>query len=200
MQKPVVCLDLEGVLVPEIWIAVSRKTRIQELSLTTRDLPDYDELMRRRISILRRHHIKLKDIQRVIVSMRPLPGAKTFLDKLRAEHQVLILSDTFYEFAMPLMKKLGHPTLFCNFLETDSKGYVSGYRLRQINGKEKAVLAIQNIGFKVSAAGDSYNDVTMLQRAERAVFFNPPDKILKEYPKLKAARNYRDLFKALTAC
>ncbi len=193
----VICLDLEGVLVPEIWIEVSRKTRIKELSLTTRDIPDYDALMRRRIQILRRHHIRLAGIQKVISSMSPLPGAKSFLDNLRSRRQVIILSDTFYEFAMPLMKKLGHPTLFCNWLEIDKAGYITGYCLRQKNGKEKAVRALRAIGFKVNAAGDSYNDVTMLKAADRAVFFNPPAKILKEFPRFRAVRKYADLATAL---
>lgn len=194
----VVCLDLEGVLVPEIWIEVSKKTGIRELSLTTRDIPDYDVLMRRRIKILRRHHIRLKDIQRVISTMKPLPGAAAFLARLRATHQVVILSDTFYEFAMPLIKKLGYPAIFCNELQSDRAGFVSGYCLRQKNGKQKAVKALQSIGFEVFAAGDSYNDITMLQAADRAVFFNPPDKILKECPRIKAVRRYGELLKFLT--
>ncbi len=193
----VVCLDLEGVLVPEIWIEVSRKTKIKELSLTTRDIPDYDVLMRRRIDILRRHHIQLKHIQRVIAAMSPLPGAKPFLDKLRSRGQVIILSDTFYEFAMPLMKKLGYPALFCNQLIVGSDGYISGYTLRQKNGKEKAVKALQQINFSVHAAGDSYNDITMLKAAEKGVLFNPPDRIVKEFPRLKVTRRYRDLLAAL---
>ena len=193
----VVCLDLEGVLVPEIWIEVSRKTGIKDLSLTTRDIPDYDVLMRRRIEILRRHRVRLKDIQRVISSMSPLPGAKSFLSQLRRQRQVVILSDTFYEFAMPLMKKLGYPTLFCNRLEVDSRGFIAGYDLRQKNGKEKAVKALQSIGFRVHAAGDSYNDLTMLKASDRAVFFNPPDKIRKEFPKFKTVRQYADLMTAL---
>ena len=193
----VVCLDLEGVLVPEIWIEVSRKTKIKELSLTTRDIPDYDVLMRRRIDILRRHHIQLKHIQRVIAAMSPLPGAKPFLDKLRSRGQVIILSETFYEFAMPLMKKLGYPALFCNQLIVGSDGYISGYTLRQKNGKEKAVKALQQINFSVHAAGDSYNDITMLKAAEKGVLFNPPDRIVKEFPRLKVTRRYRDLLAAL---
>lgn len=193
----IVCLDLEGVLVPEIWIEVSKRTKVAELSLTTRDIPDYDVLMRRRITILKREGIRLRDIQKVIGTMSPLPGAKAFLDKLRAERQVIILSDTFYEFAGPLMAKLGHPTLFCNFLDTDKRGFVSGYRLRQKNGKEKAVRALRSIGFKIAAAGDSYNDVTMLQAADRGVFFNPPAKIVKEFPKIKVTRRYPELLAAL---
>ncbi len=193
----VVCLDLEGVLVPEIWIEVARKTGIEELSLTTRDMPDYDALMRRRIAILRREGIRLRDIQKVISSMSPLNGARQFLNDLRSQRQVIILSDTFYEFAEPLMRKLGEPTLFCNWLIVDRMGFVDGYRLRQKNGKRKAVEAFQGIGFKVAAAGDSYNDVTMLQAADLGIFFNPPAKITKEFPKIKITRRYDQLLSAL---
>lgn len=193
----IICLDMEGVLVPEIWIAVAKKTRIADLRLTTRDIPDYDALMKRRIGILKKHGIKLRDIQKVIGTMKPLPGAKAFLDKLRAQDQVIILSDTFYEFAMPLMAKLGYPTLFCNGLSTDKKGFISNYHLRQKNGKEKAVRRLAEAGFKTVAAGDSYNDVTMLKAAGKGVFFNPPAKIAKQFPKFKITRNYRDLSKAL---
>ncbi len=193
-----ICLDMEGVLVPEIWINVAKKTKIKELRLTTRDIPNYDILMKRRLKILRAEGIKLKDIQKVIGAMGPLPGAKQFLDKLRTREQVLILSDTFYEFAMPLMKKLGYPTLFCNWLSVNSKGFISGYRLRQKNGKEKAVRALKSAGFKVFAAGDSYNDITMLKAADRGILFNPPANIKKEFPKFHVAKNYNDLFRLLT--
>ncbi len=195
----IICLDLEGVLVPEIWIKVSEKTKIKELRLTTRDIPDYDVLMKRRIQILKENKIKLADIQKVISTIKPLPGAKKFLDGLRARRQVIILSDTFYEFAAPLMKQLGLPTLFCNFLSVDAKGFISGYRLRQQNGKEKAVKALQSIGFKVAAAGDSYNDLTMLGAAERGVLFNPPVTILKDYPQFNAVRSYKELERELFA-
>ena len=193
----VCCLDLEGVLVPEIWIQVSEKTKIKELRLTTRDVPDYDILMKRRLKILREHKIKLRDIQKVISNIQPLPGAKAFLDKLRSKRQAVILSDTYYEFAAPLMKKLGFPVLFCNWLETDSRGTISNYCLRQKNGKEKAVRALKNIGFKVIAAGDSYNDVAMLKAADKGVLFNPPANIRKEFPQFKVAKNYKELSKAL---
>ena len=191
------CLDLEGVLVPEIWIEVSEKTKIKELRLTTRDIPDYDVLMKRRLKILRAHGIKLKDIQKVISTIQPLPGAKAFLDELRSKNQVIILSDTYYEFAMPLMKKLGAPSLFCNRLEKDKAGFISNYRLRQKNGKEKAVRGLKKIGFRVHAAGDSYNDITMLKAADKGVLFNPPANIVKEFPKIKVTRNYKELLKAL---
>ena len=193
----IICLDLEGVLVPEIWIQVSEKTRIKELRLTTRDIPDYDALMRRRLKILRDHKIKLRDIQKVISGNQPLPGAKPFLDKLRSERQVVILSDTYYEFATPLMKKLGFPSLFCNWLETDKSGMISNYRLRQQNGKERAVIGLRGLGFKVAAVGDSYNDITMLKAADRGILFDPPANILKEFPEFPIAKNYKKLLKVL---
>ena len=194
----VCCLDLEGVLVPEIWIKVSEKLKIKELSLTTRDIPDYDALMKRRLEILRQNKIQLRDIQQVISRLQPLPGAKVFLDKLRSERQAIILSDTYYEFAMPLMKKLGLPTLFCNWLETGKDGVISGYCLRQKNGKEKAVLGLKAIGFKVRAVGDSYNDITMLKAADNGVLFNPPANIVKEFPEFLVAKNYKQLLKMLS--
>jgi phosphoserine / homoserine phosphotransferase len=191
------CLDLEGVLVPEIWIEVSKKTRIQDLRFTTRDIPDYDVLMRRRLKILKKEGIRLRDIQSVIARIKPLPGAKSFLVKLRATHQVVILSDTFEEFAKPLMKQLGMPSIFCNSLSTDAKGYISDYKLRQSNGKEKAVRALQGIGYQVHAAGDSYNDLTMLRSADRGVLFNPPPNIRREYPRFKVVNAYGALYRAL---
>ncbi|PIU40080.1 MAG: bifunctional phosphoserine phosphatase/homoserine phosphotransferase ThrH [Candidatus Omnitrophica bacterium CG07_land_8_20_14_0_80_50_8] len=193
----VCCLDLEGVLVPEIWIKVSERTRIKGLSLTTRDLPDYDVLMKRRLEILRERKIKLRDIQKVISTVQPLPGAKSFLDKLRSERPVIILSDTYYEFAMPLMKKLGCPVLFCNWLKTDKGGYISNYCLRQKNGKERAVRGLKRIGFKVHAAGDSYNDVTMLKAADKGVLFNPPANIAREFLQFKVVNDYKGLLAAL---
>ncbi len=191
------CLDLEGVLVPEIWINVAKKTGIKELRLTTRDISDYDVLMRQRLRIIRHENIKLKDIQKVISRLQPLPGAKAFLDELRRTRQVIILSDTFYEFAMPLMEKLGRPTLFCNTLEIDRAGYISDYVLRQDNGKQKAVQALKQLGASVRAAGDSYNDISMLKAADRGILFNAPKNIIKEYPQFKLASNYKALLKAL---
>lgn len=191
------CLDLEGVLVPEIWIRIARKTKIQELKLTTRDIPNYDVLMRQRLKILKEHGIKLRQIQRVIRTIQPLPGAKSFLNRLRKERQVVILSDTYYEFAGPLMEKLGHPTLFCNSLEVDRKGFISGYRLRQKDGKKKAVKSLRKIGLKVAAAGDSYNDITMLKAAHKGVLFKPPAKIARQFPKFRVTRSYPQLLKAL---
>ena len=190
MKTPICCLDLEGVLVPEIWIKVSEKTKIRELRLTTRDIPDYDALMKRRLKILRQHKIRLRDIEHVISKIEPLSGARRFLDKLRAETQVVILSDTYYEFAMPLMKKLGYPSLFCNWLSTDPAGFIANYHLRQPNGKQKAVIGLKRIGFCVHAAGDSYNDIAMLKAADKAVLFNPPPHIVKEFPQFKIAKNY----------
>lgn len=191
------CLDLEGVLFPEIWIAVAKKTGIKELRLTTRDIPDYDVLMKRRIRILKEHGIRLADIQKVIASMRPLPGAKVFLDTLRAKCQVVILSDTFYQFMVPVMKRLGEPTLFCNWLLVDKKGFISGYKLRQVNGKEKAVKALKRIGLTVKAAGDSFNDLAMLKAADEGILFNPPAHIEKEYSHFKVTRSHPALLKAL---
>ena len=191
------CLDLEGVLVPEIWIAVSKKTGIRDLRFTTRDIPDYDVLMQRRLKILKKEGIRLKDIQNVIAGIRPLPGAKAFLENLRAKHQVIILSDTFEEFALPLMKQLGMPTIFCNSLKTDKRGFISGYTLRQKDGKRKAVENLKRSSFTVYAAGDSYNDITMLKSADKGVLFNPPDAIRRQFPKFKITKNYAQLLRAL---
>lgn len=195
----VCCLDLEGVLVPEIWIRVAEKTRIKELRLTTRDISNYDVLMTRRLEILKENNIKLETIQKVIGSIEPLAGAKKFLDNLRSQRQVFILSDTYYEFAMPLMRKLGHPTLLCNWLSVDRNGFIAGYHLRQKSGKEKAVLAIKKIGFQVAAAGDSYNDIAMLKAADEGFLFNPPERIAKEFPEFTVTTDYRELFKELVS-
>jgi phosphoserine/homoserine phosphotransferase len=189
----IVCLDLEGVLVPEIRINVARKTGIEELKLTTRDISDYDELMRRRLKILEENNLLLNDIQEVIRSMDPLTGGKEFFETLRTKTQVIILSDTFTQFARPLMEKLGWPTIFCNTLNVDSRGAIVGYTLRQKDGKRKAAAALRDIGFSVLAAGDSYNDVTMLQEATEGVFFKPPDGIVKEYPNFPVTETYPEL-------
>ncbi|MEW5815274.1 MAG: bifunctional phosphoserine phosphatase/homoserine phosphotransferase ThrH [Spirochaetota bacterium] len=188
----IVCLDLEGVLVPEIWISFSVATGIKELRLTTRDISDYDVLMKRRISILKAHNLKLADIQKVIGAMEPLEGAENFLNVLREKVQVIILSDTYTEFAKPLMKKLGWPTLFCNNLVVDSEGTIIDYKLRQKDGKKHAVEALKSIGFSVIAGGDSYNDVTMLKTADFGLFFKPPENIVKEFPAFPAVYNYHD--------
>lgn len=191
------CLDLEGVLLPEIWIQVAKDFHNDDLKLTTRDIPDYDELMRYRLAILKKNKIRLGDIQTVIARMKPLPGARTFLEGMQEDFQVVILSDTFYEFAMPLIKKLGNPTLFCNWLSVNRSGYIAGYRLRQKDGKRKAVRALKSIGFRVVASGDSYNDLTMLRAADRGVLFNPPAAIEAKYTAYPVARNYANLAKLL---
>ncbi len=187
------CLDLEGVLVPEIWIAFADKTGIKELRLTTRDIPDYDKLMRGRLKILDEHKLKLSDIQAVIRTISPLEGAGEFLNWLRSEFQVIILSDTFYEFAGPLMAQLGYPTLFCNYLESDNTGRIVNYRLRQKDGKTKAVQALKSLDFKAIAAGDSYNDTGMLKAADAGIFFCPPENIIKEFPQFKVTHTYEQL-------
>jgi phosphoserine / homoserine phosphotransferase len=193
----IVALDLEGVLVPEIWIAFAERTGIPELRRTTRDEPDYDELMRFRLDLLRRHGLGLPDIQRVIREMGPEPGAKEFLDGLRARFQVVILSDTYYEFAMPLMARLGMPTLFCHRLETDAGGFVTGYRLRMADQKRASVRALRSIAFKVVAAGDSYNDTAMLSEADAGILFRPPPNVVAEFPQFPVVRDYPGLAAAI---
>ena len=188
-----VCLDLEGVLVPEIWIAFSQRTGITEFSRTTRDEPDYDKLMRYRLGLLRQHGLKLADIQAVIAGMAPMEGAKAFLDDLRARFQVIILSDTFYEFADPLMAQLGRPTLFCHRLETDAEGFVAAYHLRQPNQKFHAVNALKSLNFQVIAAGDSYNDTGMLGAADAGFFIHPPEAIIAQFPQYPVNRSYAEL-------
>ncbi len=189
----IVCLDLEGVLVPEIWIAFSERTGIAELRRTTRDEPDYDKLMRFRLDLLRRNGLKLRDIQQVIAGMGPEPGAKDFLDALRQRYQVVILSDTFYEFAMPLMAQLGMPTLFCHRLETDAAGFVAAYHLRQPDQKRQAVRAFKGLHFRCIAAGDSYNDTAMLGEAHAGILFRPPDNVVREFPQFPVTRDYAAL-------
>ena len=191
------CLDLEGVLIPEIWIAVAEKTGIKKLRLTTRDIPDYDELMRGRLKILDEHNLKLADIQEVIGTLSPLEGAKEFLDWLKSEFQVIILSDTFYQFAGPLMEKLEHPTLFCNELIVNDDGCITNYRLRQPDGKTKAVTALKGLNFKVIAAGDSYNDTGMLKVADAGILFRPPDNVVEEFPQFPVTRTYDEFKKTL---
>lgn len=192
-----VCLDLEGVLVPEIWIAFAERTGIAELRRTTRDEPDYDKLMRYRLDLLRRHGLGLPDIQNVIAGMHPLPGAKDFLDALRRDYQVIILSDTFYEFAMPLMAQLGYPTLFCHRLEVAADGFVADYRLRLPNQKQEAVQRFKELNFKVIAAGDSYNDTAMLLAADAGILFHPPQNVIDEFPQFPVTREYPELRAAI---
>ena len=193
----IVCLDLEGVLVPEIWIEFSKRTGIPELSRTTRDEPDYDKLMRGRLDLLRLHRLGLPDIQKVIAEMGPEVGARDFLDALRRSYQVVILSDTFYEFAMPLMEQLGLPTLFCHRLEVDDAGVVRGYRLRMPDQKRAAVNAFRALNFRVIAAGDSYNDTAMLGAAHAGIFFRPPEGILAQFPQFPVVRDYAALRAAI---
>lgn len=198
MNAPlVVCLDLEGVLVPEVWIAVAEKTGIPALRRTTRDEPDYDKLMRGRLEILGQHGLTLPDIQEVIGTLRPLEGAVEFLDKLRSSTQVIILSDTFYQFAKPLMRQLAWPTLFCHELEVNGHGTVTGYRLRIKDGKKQAVAGLKQIGFRVHASGDSYNDTTMLIEADKGVLFRCPQNVADEFPQFPKTESYDELFRLL---
>jgi phosphoserine / homoserine phosphotransferase len=194
----IACLDLEGVLVPEIWINVAERTGIPELRRTTRDEPDYDKLMRARIDILDRHQLALRDIELVIDAMGPLLGARDFLDWLRDRAQVIILSDTFYQFAAPLMRQLGHPCLFCNNLEVDAAGRITGYRLRLPDGKRRAVEGLRALNFRVVAAGDSYNDTTMLAAADGGILFRPPQNVIDEFPQFPVTRDYDELRAAFT--
>jgi len=193
----IVCLDLEGVLVPEIWIAFSERSGIPELRRTTRDEPDYDKLMRFRLDLLRQHRLGLPDIQKVIAGLAPMAGAKAFLDELRERYQVLILSDTFYEFAMPLMVQLGMPTLFCHRLEADAQGFVVAYHLRQPQQKREAVKAMKGLNFRVIAAGDSYNDTAMLGEAHAGILFRPPQNVVDEFPQYPVVREYPALRAAI---
>lgn len=192
-----VCLDLEGVLVPEIWISFSEATGIAELRLTTRDISDYDALMKRRIAILKEHGLKLPDIQDVIGKMEPLEGAREFLDQLRRNEQIIILSDTFTQFARPLMEKLEWPTLFCNSLTIAADGTVEGYSLRIKDGKRRAVAAFAEIGFEVIAAGDSYNDISMLKAARDGILFRPPANIISEFPQFPVTETHAELLTAI---
>ena len=189
----IVCLDLEGVLVPEIWIEFAQRTGIPELKRTTRDEPDYDKLMTYRLGILRQHKLGLPDIQKVIAAMGPMPGAREFLDALRDTYQVIILSDTFYEFAKPLMQQLGLPTLFCHSLEADAAGMLVNYHLRMPNQKQEAVKRFKELNFKVVAAGDSYNDTAMLGEAHGGILFHPPENVIREFPQFPVVRDYAGL-------
>jgi phosphoserine/homoserine phosphotransferase len=194
-----VCLDLEGVLVPEIWITFAERTGIPELRRTTRDEPDYDKLMRYRLDLLRQHKLGLPDIQKVIAGMGPMEGAKEFLDSLRQRYQVVMLSDTFYEFGMPLMAQLGMPTLFCHRLETDAHGFVVAYHLRMPNQKAAAVKAFRGLNFQVVAAGDSYNDTAMLTEAHAGILYRPPQNVIAEFPQFPVVKDYPGLRAAIDA-
>ena len=189
----IVCLDLEGVLVPEIWIEFAERTGIPELKRTTRDEPNYDTLMTYRLNILREHKLGLPDIQKVIAEMGPMQGARAFLDKLREDYQVIILSDTFYEFAHPLMRQLGWPTLFCHSLEDDEQGMLVDYHLRMPDQKREAVKRFKELNFQVVAAGDSYNDTAMLGEAHGGILFHPPENVIREFPQFPVALSYDQL-------
>jgi phosphoserine / homoserine phosphotransferase len=189
----IACLDLEGVLVPEIWIEFAERTGIPEFRRTTRDEPDYDKLMKWRIALLAEKGFTLGDIQRVIAAMAPLPGAREFLDSLRARMQVVILSDTFNQFAHPLMRQLGWPTLFCHDLIANEAGRIVDYRLRQPDAKRQAVLALRGLNFQTIAAGDSYNDTRMLAEADHGVLFCPPENVIREFPQFPVTQSYDEL-------
>ncbi|HIA08888.1 MAG TPA: bifunctional phosphoserine phosphatase/homoserine phosphotransferase ThrH [Chromatiaceae bacterium] len=189
----IACLDLEGVLVPEIWIDFAERTGIEALRATTRDIPDYDVLMRQRLDLLAEHGLGLPDIQSVIDDMGPLPGALEFVNWLRERYQVVILSDTFYEFAAPLMRQLGYPTILCHRLEVDGQGKVVDYHLRQVDPKRASVKAFHGLNYKIIATGDSYNDTTMLAEADAGILFCPPDNVIAEFPEFPVAKNYDEL-------
>lgn len=189
------CLDLEGVLVPEIWIEFAKVTGIEELKATTRDIPDYDVLMKQRLRILEQHNLGLKEIQDVIATLKPLDGAVEFVDWLRERFQVIILSDTFYEFSQPLMRQLGFPTLLCHRLNVDERGMVVGYTLRQRDPKRQSVLALKTLYYRVIAAGDSYNDTTMLGEADQGILFHAPQNVIDQFPQFPAVHTYEDLKK-----
>lgn len=195
----IVCLDLEGVLVPEIWIAFAQASGIPELKRTTRDEPDYDKLMQYRIDILKEHGLGLKDVQDVIATIDPLPGAKEFLDQLREENQVIIISDTFKEFAKPLMKKLGWPTIFCNSLVVSEAGEITGFTMRIEQSKLTTVKALQSIGYDTIASGDSYNDLGMIQASKAGFLFRSTEQIKKDHPELPAYETYDELLAAIEA-
>lgn len=195
----IVCLDLEGVLVPEIWIAFAEASGIPELKRTTRDEPDYDKLMRWRIGILKEHGLGLKEIQATIAGIQPLPGAREFLDELRRLTQVIIISDTFTQFASPLMEKLGWPTIFCNSLEAAENGEITGFKMRIENSKLSTVRALQSIGYETIASGDSYNDLAMIQASRAGFLFRTTEKIRADYPELPAFEDYGELLEAIRA-
>ena len=197
MDMNIVCLDLEGVLVPEIWIAFAEETGIPELKRTTRDEPDYDKLMNYRINILKEHGLGLKEIQETIAKIDPMPGAKEFLDELREITQVIIISDTFTQFAGPLMKKLGYPTIFCNSLEVAEDGEITGFKMRIENSKLTTVKALQSIGYQTIASGDSHNDLGMIKASKAGFLFRSTEEIKKEYPELPAFETYDELMDAI---
>ena len=193
-QMKIACLDLEGVLIPEIWTSLAEKTGIEALKLTTRDIADYDELMGKRLELLDEHGLTLKDLQEVVATMDPLEGARDFLEWLQDQVEVIILSDTFREFAMPLIAKLGNPTMFCHSLSVDNETYrIKDYVLRQNDQKRKAVIALKGLNFRVLSMGDSYNDLSMLEEADAGIFFKPTKKIIEEFPQFPVSENYQEL-------
>lgn len=198
MAMYITCLDLEGVLVPEIWIAFAKESGVPELTRTTRDEPDYDKLMRWRLDVLKEHGLGLREIQETIAKIDPLPGAKEFLDKLRAQGQVIIISDTFEQFAGPLMEKLGMPTIFCNTLQVADSGEITGYKMRCAQSKLATVKALQSIGYETIACGDSHNDLGMIQASKAGFLFRSTEQIIQEHPELAAFESYDDLFAAIT--
>lgn len=193
-----VCSDLEGVFVPEMWIEVAEKTGIPELKLTTRDVSDYDELMQKRLQVLKENNLKLQDIQKIIENVKPFEGARELLDWLREKTQVAIVSDTFTEFAKPLMKQLGWPTLFCNSLVVDKEGNITDYKMRLEDGKRRVAEAIGSLNYDVIGMGDSYNDIKMLQQAKHGILFSPPENVVKEFPDLPVANDYKELKEKLS--
>lgn len=197
MDMNIVCLDLEGVLVPEIWVAFAEETGILELKKTTRDEPDYDKLMKWRLGILKEHGLGLKEIQETIAKINPMPGAKEFLDELRSMTQVIIISDTFTQFAAPLMKKLGYPTIFCNSLEVAESGEITGFKMRVENSKLTTVKALQSIGFQTIASGDSHNDLGMIKASKAGFLFKSTEQIKKDNPELPAYETYEELMEAI---
>ena len=197
LQPTIIATDLESVLVPEIWIAVAEQTGIEELRLTTRDVPDYDQLMQQRLRILREHQLSLTSIQAVIATLQPLPGAVEFLHWVRSRTPCIILSDTFYEFAAPLLAQLGYPTLFCHTLEVDQHNMLVGYRLRRPDSKRQTVRALQSLGFQVVAIGDSYNDTGMLGEADAGILFRAPDNVVAEFPQFPVMHDYAELQAAI---
>ena len=194
---PLLAFDLEGVFLPEIWIAVAERTALPELRRTTRDEPDYDKLMRGRMEILARHGLTLADIQQVIAGMEPLPGAGEFLTWMRQAAQMVIITDSFYEFVAPFLPKLHWPTVFAHTLEVDARGMLAGYRLRLPQGKRKAVEAFRSLGFRTAAVGDSYNDTAMLSAADQGILFRPPDNVIREFPQFPVTRSYAELRRAI---
>ena len=195
----ILCSDLEGVFIPEIWINVAKHTGIDELKLTTRDINDYDVLMKRRLEILHQHNLTIHVIQQVIANIEPLPGAIEFITWLRKKIEIIIVSDTYSEFAKPIMEKLGHPTLFCNSLTIDQFGNIKDYNLRQPDGKRKVAAALQNLNFKVIAVGDSYNDINMLRKADAGILFRPPPNVIDDNPDLPVTVSYDELKKMISA-